>query len=71
MIEGGEECEQVMVQLMAIRSGLEQVSLLLLDAHIQDCVLIDNPVSDDAMSALQQTLRIWARFGAPAAQLPD
>lgn len=71
MIEGGEECEDVMTQLMAVRSGLEQISLLLLDSHIQHCVLRECSLNLETVRALQQTLRIWARFGAPAAQLPD
>jgi DNA-binding FrmR family transcriptional regulator len=71
MIEDGRECEDLMTQLMAVRSGLEQVSLLLLDDHIRHCLLGDAPVSDETVRDLQQTLRTWVRFGAPAAQLPD
>jgi CsoR family transcriptional regulator, copper-sensing transcriptional repressor len=71
MLEEGRECEDVMTQMMAIRSGLEQVSLLLLDVHIKSCLLADIPVDDQTITELQQTLRMWARFGAPATQLPD
>ena len=71
MVEERRECEEVLTQLMAIRSGLEQVSLLLLDNHVRDCLLGGTNVSDDTLRALQQTLRIWARYGAPASQLPE
>lgn len=71
MIEAQRECEDLMTQLMAVRSGLEQVSLLLLDHHIRHCLLTETPVSEDTVRDLQQTLRTWVRFGAPAAQLPD
>ena len=71
MIEGGNECEDLLIQLMAVRSGLEQVSLILLDRHIQTCLLADKDVDDDTVRGLQQTLRTWVRFGAPAAQLPE
>jgi DNA-binding FrmR family transcriptional regulator len=71
MLEEGIECEKVMTQLMAIRGGLEQVSLLLLDVHIKSCLLGDTAVDDQTISELQQTLRMWVRFGAPASQLPD
>ena len=71
MIDERRECEDLMTQLMAVRSGLEQVSLLLLDEHIRHCLLSDAAVDDDTIRGLQQTLRTWARFGAPAAQLPD
>ena len=71
MITEQQECEKIMTQLMAVRSGLEQVSLLLLDRHIKDCLLSDIPVTDETVRGLQQTLRTWVRFGAPAAQRPD
>ncbi|MBI2761303.1 MAG: metal-sensitive transcriptional regulator [Chloroflexi bacterium] len=71
MVTEGKECEDMLTQLMAVRSGLEQVSLLLLDVHIEQCVLADTNVDGEAMRNLQQTLRIWARFGAPASQLPE
>lgn len=71
MIEERRECEDLMTQLMAVRSGLEQVSLLLLDEHIRHCLLGEASVSAETVRDLQQTLRFWSRFGAPATQLPE
>lgn len=71
MIAQGRECEDVLTQLMAARSSLEQVSLLLLDTHVQRCLLRDCALPEETLRALLQTLRMWVRFGAPAAQLPD
>ncbi|MFN8558761.1 MAG: metal-sensitive transcriptional regulator [Dehalococcoidia bacterium] len=71
MLEEGRDCEEMMTQLMAVRSGLEQVSLLLLDDHIRHCLLGDTAVGDETIRDLQQALRTWVRFGAPAAQIPD
>jgi DNA-binding FrmR family transcriptional regulator len=71
MLSEGQECGDVLTQLMAVRSGLERVSLWLLDHHVRDCLLGDTPVDPEQLEALRQTLRMWARFGAPAAQVPD
>ena len=71
MLTEGRECGEVLTQLMAVRSGLEQVSLWLLDHHVRDCLLGEAEVAPDQLEALRQTLRMWARFGAPAAQVPD
>jgi DNA-binding FrmR family transcriptional regulator len=71
MLGDGRECEDVFTQLMAVRSGLEQVSLLLLDHHVRHCLLTEGDVEPERLEALRQTLRVWARFGAPAAQVPD
>lgn len=71
MLSDGRECEDVLTQLMAVRSGLEQVSLLLLDHHVRICLLADADVDPERIEGLSQTLRMWARFGAPAAQVRD
>ncbi len=71
MLTDGRDCGEVMTQLMAVRSGLEQVSLLLLDHHVKDCLLADSGVDPEQLEGLRQTLRMWARFGAPASQMPD
>ena len=71
MLSEGRSCEDMLTQLMAVRSGLEQVSLLLLDHHVRSCLLAGADIDPDRLEGLRQTLRIWARFGAPAAQVPD
>jgi DNA-binding FrmR family transcriptional regulator len=71
MLTEDRDCMDILTQLMAVRSGLEQVSLWLLDHHVRDCLLEDVEIDPDRLEALRQTLRMWARFGAPAAQVPD
>ena len=71
MVSDGRDCNDLLTQLMAVRSGLEQVSLLLLDHHVKDCLLAESNVDPEQLEGLRQTLRMWARFGAPAAQMPD
>ena len=71
MLTEERECGEVLTQLMAVRSGLEQVSLWLLDHHVRDCLLEGVDIDADKLEGLRQTLRMWARFGAPASQVPD
>ena len=55
-------CEDVVTQLMAARSSLDQVGLLIIDRHIDRCLVGDaNPAQ--ALANLQQALRLWLRFG--------
>jgi len=65
MLAEGRMCEDVLTQLMAARSGLDQVGLLIMDHHIEHCLLSGLP-SDTGLRNLQQSLRLWLRFGAPA-----
>ena len=64
MLAEGRMCEDVLTQLMAVRSGLDQVGLLVMDHHIEECLLSGLP-SDTGLRNLQQTLRLWLRFGGP------
>jgi DNA-binding FrmR family transcriptional regulator len=63
MIEGGRECEQVLTQLMAVRSSLDQVGLLLMEDHIGRCILADLPSDSPMLEEVSVALKAWARFG--------
>ena len=65
MLEEGRECEDVLTQLMAARSGLDQAGLLLMDRHIERCLLAGMP-DNPGLRNLQRSLRIWLRFGTTA-----
>src|SRR3972149_4499449 len=58
-------CEDVLTQLMAARSGLDQVGLLIMDQHIDNCFMTGAPTGE-GLRNLQSALRMWLLFGAPA-----
>lgn len=64
MVEEHRACEDVLTQLLAARSGLEQAGLVILDRHLADCVFDDAPISAEAMEKLRQTLRLWGRHAS-------
>ncbi len=66
MVSEDRMCDDVLTQLMAARSGLDQVGLLIMDQHIESC-LLDGLPTDKGLRNLQSALRIWLRFGATAA----
>ena len=63
MLDSDRECEDVVTQLMAVRSGIDTVGALLLDVHLGRCIGGDN--AGDQIEALRQSMRLWWRF-APA-----
>ena len=69
MLAEGRMCEDVLTQLMAARSSLDQVGLLIMDHHIEHCLLSGLP-SDAGLRNLQQALRMWLRFGTPTPPSP-
>ncbi len=66
MIEEDRQCEDVLTQLMAARSGLEQAGILLMESHITRCLLPDFPADDPRVVELREALKAWMRFGGPA-----
>ena len=65
MVSEDRMCEDVLTQLMAARSSLDQVGLLIMDHHIEHCLRAGS-TTDEGLRNLQSALRLWLRFGAPA-----
>lgn len=62
MLEEDRVCEDIVTQLMAVRSSLDQVGLLIIDKHIERC-LLHSENSQEGLRELQNALKMWLRFG--------
>jgi CsoR family transcriptional regulator, copper-sensing transcriptional repressor len=60
MIEEQRECSDVITQLLAARSALEQVGVQLLDQQLFHCL----PGDEEALAPLRRSLRLWIKFGS-------
>jgi len=67
MLAEDRVCEDIVTQLMAARSSLDQVGLLIIDQHIDRC-LVAKEKPEAALRNLQEALRLWLRFGGQAKQ---
>jgi DNA-binding FrmR family transcriptional regulator len=63
MLESGRDCEEVLTQIMAVRSSLDHVGLLLMEMHIERCVLDNLPPDSPMTREIGDVLKSWARFG--------
>ncbi len=59
MLEEGRTCEEVLTQLLAARSGLEQAGLLVLERHVENCVLEHGSLTEAETERLRRALRLW------------
>jgi CsoR family transcriptional regulator, copper-sensing transcriptional repressor len=66
MLESGRACEDVVTQLMAVRSGIDTVGGLVLDVHLAQCIADGN--HEQQLESLRDSLKLWWRF-APASGL--
>src|SRR3989304_5754777 len=63
MLESGRDWEEVLTQIMAVRSSLDQVGLLLMERHIERCLLGGLPPDSPVAKEVSEALKAWARFG--------
>ncbi len=66
MLEERRGCEDVLNQLLAARSGLEQAGLVLLEKHLSECILSDPMISQESLDKVRDTLRLWVTHGVVA-----
>ena len=66
MLDSGRACEDVVTQLMAVRSGIDTVGGLVLDVHLAQCIADGN--HEQQLESLRDSLKLWWRF-APASGL--
>jgi DNA-binding FrmR family transcriptional regulator len=62
MLEDKRSCEDLITQLMAVRSSIDTVGALVLDDHLGTCL----EGADDPVAELRDSMRLWWRF-APSA----
>ena len=59
MIVQDRNCEEIITQVLATRSALEQVGVQLLDRQLHRCLSDDQ----EDLEPLRRLLRMWIKFG--------
>jgi DNA-binding FrmR family transcriptional regulator len=65
MLESERACEDIVTQLMAVRSGIDTVGALVLDTHLERCLAPDEGVQQ--IESLRDSMKLWWRFAPGAA----
>jgi len=59
MVEEGKSCDDVLLQIAAIKSSVHKVGLVIMEEHARECLLVDDegePVDKDQMEKVIKTL---------------
>lgn len=64
MIEGDKECEDVLTQIMAVKSALNQVGLHIIGHSMKRC-LVQN-VDEDPEAMIDEAIALFIRYSACA-----
>jgi DNA-binding FrmR family transcriptional regulator len=70
MVEEQRDCEAILTQLMAARSALDRVGLLVADNFVQQCVMTTD--GDLARERVGRVLElVFSRFSVPVSEEDD
>lgn len=59
MVEEGKCCDDILLQIAAIKSSVHKVGLMIMEESMMDCLTLDkdgNPIDRGQMEALMKTL---------------
>lgn len=59
MIDEGKSCDEVLLQIAAIKAAIHKVGLVIMEEHAMECLLMDEdgePVDKDKMEQVIKTL---------------
>ena len=59
-----EPCDGLLTQILAVRAAVEQVGLIIMQLHLQRCVLADLSLDEEKLRDLGETLKLWSRLSS-------
>lgn len=59
-----EPCDGLLTQILAVRAAVEQVGLIIMEIHLQCCILDGVPIDDAKMHELRDSLRHWSHLSS-------
>jgi DNA-binding FrmR family transcriptional regulator len=59
-----EPCDSLLTQILAVRAAVEQVGLLIMELHLEECVFCDEEMDDERLRNLRETLKSWSRLSS-------
>ena len=62
MVEEGRQCGDILTQLLAVRSSLDQVALQVFNEQIEHCLTPQGGVDPETKRALQESVKLWAKL---------
>jgi DNA-binding FrmR family transcriptional regulator len=63
MVEERRDCHEIITQLAAVRSAVDQVGLIMLEDQLERCLPWHPDDDTPEIEVLRETLRLWTRFG--------
>lgn len=62
MVEEGRRCDDILTQLLAVRSSLDQVALQVFNDQIDKCLNPQEGSNAEGKRVLQEVVKLWAKL---------
>ncbi len=62
MVEEERQCGDILTQLLAVRSSLDQVALHMLNEQIDHCLGPNGTMDPGSTRRLQESVKLWAKL---------
>ncbi|SNR69146.1 metal-sensitive transcriptional regulator [Desulfurobacterium atlanticum] len=62
MIEEGNNCEDVLIQLSAVKNAMENLGIVILESYLKHCVFKDESLSPEKERELEAALKLLKRL---------
>ena len=62
MIEEGKDCEDVLIQLSAVKSAMENLGIVILESYLKHCIFKDETISPEKEKELEAALKLLKRL---------
>lgn len=62
MVESGKDCESVLTQIMAVKSALNQVGLLIIGHSMKTCLLDDEVKDRDQL--IDEAIKVFLKYSS-------
>ena len=60
----GKPCDSLLTQVLAVRAAVEQVGLIIMEIHLQQCILDGVNMDEGKRRDLRESLKLWSRLGS-------
>jgi DNA-binding FrmR family transcriptional regulator len=60
----GEPCDSLLTQILAVHAAVEQVGLMIMELHLQHCVLDGVPMDQRRWQDMRDLLKRWSRLSS-------
>ena len=62
MVEEGRYCGDILTQVLAVRSSLDQVAVQIFNEQIDTCLSPNGSVDQETKRSLQEAVKLWAKL---------